>query len=389
MRRDLRGEHTVTTTGRRGIARWVRTATVIRVGAVCLTAALATGCKGCAPLSGQQLAAIIGLAQLQRSGGTKGGELAATTSRVVTEPGALTFSAPADVPPPNARELTAPYDLVPPFRVECVVGLCDPAFYPSPSAVFGMSVVTRTGSAAEFALDVSRTAGMTATAAFGAASPQSFPDAQRIELALEHDGVELVGYARDHAVGGAWNEVSRTLAPAGDIYLPRIYAMNFEPGQMVSFYSLSAPENAPYGAGQATTTHEIVRKLVESLDRMAVGTESLGADTPDAATAELEFRAAAQLVDEAFAALAEVDAPAKRSAADRRRRKAQKAGRKAAKRVAQALGRLSANGADDAPAVSKRLASAAVSIVQAGDQLLPDDLRAAVGGIYLKGVLGR
>src|SRR6185436_8082477 len=55
----------------------------------------------------------------------------AKAPRIRTDPNTMTFRAPADAVVPNAEDLRLPYDLIAPFRVECVVGLCDPAFYPA------------------------------------------------------------------------------------------------------------------------------------------------------------------------------------------------------------------------------------------------------------------
>ncbi len=313
---------------------------------------------------------------------------AAKPSGIVTEHNTLTFVAPADVPAPNFAERTLPLDLIAPFRVECTVGLCDEAFYPAPSAVFGFSVVERTGAEREFSADCSRVGGITATASFGTPAPHAFAGAERVDLALEHDGTDLVAYARANGAA-AWTEVSRAAVTATGPFLPKFGVLNFEPGQMVSYYSLRVRANAPYAPGQATPQHAAVRAMAEALGALADGADELASETSDVAAATLRFEAAQRLVADAVAALDSAAGPGKRDPSARRLKKARKAALKAAKGVTKALGNLDVNSAGGATAVVKGVGSAALSLAQAGDQVLPDDLRAAIGGLTLKSFLGK
>jgi hypothetical protein len=326
-------------------------------------------------------------------GGTESGRparsSAAKAQRIVTQPNTLTFVAPADVPAPNFGEVTLPLDLIPPFRVECTVGLCDEAFYPAPTAVFGFSVVERTGAQREFSADCSRVGGITATASFGTPTPRAFAGAERVDLAFEHDGTDLVAYARKRDAAAPWTEVSRAAVAATGPFLPKLSALNFEPGQMVSYYSLRVRANAPYALGQATPQHQAVRAMAEALNALADGADELVSATPDAAAARQRFEAASQLVRDAVAALDVAAGPGKKDPDARRLKKARKAALKAAKGVTKAVGNLDVNTSRGEAAVMKGVGSAALSLAQAGDQVLPDDLRAAIGGLTFKSFLGK
>jgi len=315
---------------------------------------------------------------------------AAKAPGIVTEGNSVTFYAPADVPAPNAADLPVPYELIAPFRIECVVGLCDPAFYPAPTAVFGFSVVERGGAQREFSADCSRVGGMTATAGFGTPAPQAFAGAQRVDLALEHDGTDLVASARDHNLGGAWIEVARTPLAASGPFLPKLGALNFDPGQMVTYSSFRVRANAPYGPGQATPQMEAVRNFAEALNDLADGADALVGAAPDAAAASLKIQAANQRVQEAVTAIEAAAALGKKpTAAMRKLKKARAAARKAAAGVAKAIGTLDATGIAQKPAVLKKVGIAALGLAQAADQILPGDLRAAIGGRTLKSFLGK
>ena len=317
-------------------------------------------------------------------------ERASKRPRIETDPRTLTFLAPADATLPNSAEIAVPYELIPPFRVTFTVGLCDPAFYPAPSAVFGCSVIERGGAAREFSVECSRVDGITAGADFGVPASHAFPDAKRVDLAMEHDGSTLIASARDHEVGGAWFELSRMTVQSGGVFLPKLAAMNFEAGQMVSYYALRVPTNAPFADGEATAQRRAVRELAAALNDLADGADEFIADTPDQAAADAKFRAAQTRVQSAVAALGAAASPGKRrNAADRRLRKARRLALKAAGRLAKSLKLVESGAPASAAAVGKRVSSAALSLLLAADQILPDDLRADIGGATFARLRGK
>lgn len=307
---------------------------------------------------------------------------AAKPARVVSDANTVSFRAPADVPAPNQASVLAPRDLVPPFRVETTVGLCDPDLAPAPGGAFGMRVVERTGAARAFAVSCARIGGITATADFGTPSPAAFADAELLDIALEHTGTEIVAYARDAALDGAWSEVARAAAAGGGPFLPEVRASNFDPGQMVSFYSLRVPENAPYGVGQATPQHEAVRALGEAIEGIATGADALLEG--DAGGAAASFADAESDVSAAIAAIESASSPTKRgNAASRRAKKARRIAKAAARNVAKAIRTVEQSGAEKGATAVRKAGAAAISLAKAGDQILPDDLRAAIGGARL------
>ena len=91
----------------------------------------------------------------------------------------------------------------------------------------------------------------------------------------------------------------------------------------------------------------------------------------------------------AVAALDVASNPGKKDPNAKRLKKARKAALKAAKGVTQAISSLDPSGAGETEKVFDRIGSAATSLSQAVDQILPEDLRAAIGGLTLKSVLGR
>jgi hypothetical protein len=255
-----------------------------------------------------------------------------------------------------------------------------------------MSVVERTGLLRSFALKCSRTGGITATADFGTPSPHAFAGAERVDLALAHDGTDLVGYARDHNVGGPWFEISRTaLAAAGTLFLPELRAQDFAPGQMISFYSLRIRANAPYGPGQVSPAHEAVRSMGEAMNSIADGADALMSGMGGLPAAMADLDAAAQSAQAAVASLDAAAAAAgkKPSRAARSLKKARKGAAKAAKKFSQALGSLDTGGTPDAGAIVKKVGAAALGIAKAADLVLPDDLRAAIGGRTLSDYVGK
>lgn len=311
---------------------------------------------------------------------------AAKAARISADPNTVSFRAPADAPAPNQASVLAPRDLVPPFRVETTVGLCDPDLAPAAGGAFGMRVVERTGAERTFAVSCARVGGITATADFGTPSPAAFADAELLDIALEHTGTEIVAYARDTALDGAWTEVARAAAAGGGPFLPEIRASNFDPGQMVSFYSLRVPENAPYGVGQATPQHQAVRALGEAIEGIATGADALLEGDTSAAAASLAE--AESNVNAAIAAIESASSPTKRgNAASRRAKKARRIAKAAARNVAKAIRTVEQSGSEKGATAVRKAGAAAISLAKAGDQILPDDLRAAIGGARLSQLL--
>jgi hypothetical protein len=302
------------------------------------------------------------------------------------DPDAVSFVAPADLKLPNRCERTLPVELVPPFRVEAVVGLCDPAFYPDPSATFGMSVTEQGGAGRNLAIACSRDGGIRVVSGLGSDADVLFADSTRIDLALAHDGTDLVAEARDHETSGAWTEVGRVaLTDLAGPMLAKVEGRNFLPGQMIGFYAFRVRANAPLGAG-ATPAHQAVRAMADAADALFDANDALEADVPDLDGAADAIELATLRLTEAGGMIV---TKGKVDRATRKARKAAKRAAKAAKRTGKSATLLRETGAAAIPAATKQIRRAFGDTITAGDAILPDDLRAAIGGYTLKNILGR
>lgn len=312
---------------------------------------------------------------------------AAGGGRAAGTAGALTLLAPKGARRPNAADLRLPCDLVPPFRVECTVGFGDAASRPAEDSYFGLNVVDRGGFGYEYSLLCVRADGIRTTAGFGFPVQVTYPGAEQVDLAYDHDGNELVAYVREHGGAGTWVEVTRTAVASAGPFIPKFSALNLDAGRKVIFRRLRVLANAEYAAEQATPELLAARRFAEALQDLADGADALNAETPDTTAATTEFESAGQRLSDAMLALETPVDPGKQSSAARRLRKARKSLKTANSRLTQALGKLSSHGIEKRSFVLRRVGAAAVGVAQAGEQVIPDELRAATNGLTLKKLL--
>ena len=302
----------------------------------------------------------------------------------------LSFHAGALDTRPNGRRIPVPVELVPPFRVETTLGLCDPAFAPDAAASFGAAIGEDLAGAGWWSVSCRVADGLVVSPEFGSGADKALPGARKVALAFEHDGTDLVAYVRSPAAAGTWEELARTAASAaGGTFVLEFWAQDFQAGAMSSVYDLRIVQNADAPAG-VPPQRAAAREIAEAATPLLAAIDALQAEASDAA-------GAADLIDDARSriagALASLDAaaiaPAKPTPAQAALRKARTSLTRASNRLNGAAKLLRKKGSRKAAAAAKSAGKSIRDLVAALDLVLPDDLRAAAGGIRLADVLAK
>jgi hypothetical protein len=288
---------------------------------------------------------------------------------------------------PNGRRATVPVELRPSFRLETTIGLCDPAFAPDAGATFGVALGDGYDGDGWSSIALSVNAGLDATPSFGTGTKKSFPGATRLDLAFEHDGTELVAYARDPMVSAAWQELSRaTVAAPSGFFVAEFWARDLQPGAMTTVSSLTFVSNGSVPDG-ATFGQRAVRALADASGPVVQANALLGSTSGDSAAIAALLAAARLRLDDAVTTLDTYTPGAKKTAEEKAVAKARRSLTKAAAGLDAAARILEKKGFAKSAAARKKTAAALAALAGAADLVLPADTRAAIGGLRLADLL--
>ncbi|MCG3133419.1 MAG: hypothetical protein HMLKMBBP_00576 [Planctomycetes bacterium] len=344
--------------------------------AVC---ALSSGALDAEPRSYEYCAALI----LSDSPDNRSGALRRKDAPVRASKGSFTFSGGPIDTRPNGSRITLPIQHASPFRLESTIGLCEAEFAPDASAIFGVAVrdsANTSGPGGWWGVTCRVSGGLTATASFGSVGTVAFADATKLDIAFEHDGTDLVVLARDADAGGAWQELGREEAvfPSGSAF-PEAFAGNLQPGAAVSIHDARFLANSTVGGGPGAQATRSVARATERFGAAEAALDSGSAE--DAASALDDAR------DEIGDALAALGPPKRATAEERAAAKARKLLGKVQASLAKSAGLLRKKGIAKAKKARALNRKSLLSALTAGDLVLPEELREAVGGLRLGDVL--
>lgn len=299
------------------------------------------------------------------------------------------FYAPPGSPVRNAKRRIVPVELHPPFRVEMTVGLCDPDLAPGPGASFGGGIAESAGGTGRWYTKCRVENGLTTTSSLGGRTTFPFPGAQRVDLAFQHDGTDLIAFARDPEASATWQEIGReTLGTTTGVFLPDVFALDLPVGTMTSVYALKFPQNGASPPG-ASPQREAVREMAAATTPLVAADAALHGLGGDAPAAANHVDAARARVDAAVQRLGERLAAKAKSPEDKALASARARLVRTSKSLKKAAALLRSKGMAQARRVDKSLGKALKEVLKATDAALPADLRAAIGGYRLADILSK
>jgi hypothetical protein len=258
---------------------------IVSVPAALLLLAVATaGCADAAGAGAGKMVSELGFAKLDKATGT---EYLGIRAKKKVESAYLVINVPRD--------------LWPPFRYEVTAGLFDPSRAWTGGGFFCTEVSRIDSNPLDF-YDICGQPVASGINVFtadmnGSRKTRLFTGATRVDLAVEHDGTDLVLYAR--ATGEPdWIEIDRFNRPAGpDPYLGGIGAAQIAFGQEAGFDEFRVVENgsppstpsAPDGARES---------VFQALDPLVEALHALNDTAPDSVQASMDLeRAESALAD--------------------------------------------------------------------------------------------
>ncbi len=274
--------------------------------------------------------------------------------------------------------LRPPLDLHPPFRWELKFGL----FSPSTSTgdgIFGTELDVRGSEPLVFyglfAQSVNGGLNVFASSNAGIHGSKFYAGIRIVEAAVEHDGKEMIFFARPAGSDAPYDEIARLSVPdLGGPLNATAGAFNIGAGE-VGFDCIrvvkngNPPEPVSPEHDAANALFAVAREILEAI-------YSLDGFTPDAAEGGAHIQNALDLLDAAMAQVEALDEPGKKTP----QKLALKNLKKAGKKIAKALKLLEKSGLKKSEKVVKNLWKGGVQLVIGGAVILPADLRASLPG---------